>query len=97
MSDNAITNARPPQDPGRRHRQRIKLGVLIACAPWLLLGMVGLVSAGITGASAARVPLDRIMPLAIGTLAACALVSVAGVAVGVLGLMGWVACARGRR
>lgn len=82
MSENHI-------DPKRRkHTQRIKLGVIIACTPWLMLGLVGLISAGVTAANAARLPLDEIRPLALATLAVCAVVSVVGLAVLILGVAG---------
>lgn len=73
----------------RKHTQRIKLGMLIICTPWLLLGLIGLVSAGVTAARAARLPIDEIRPLAIATLAVCGVVSVVGVAVMILGIAGW--------
>lgn len=72
----------------RKHTQRIKLGVLITCTPWMFLGFVGLISAGITAAKAARLPLDDIRPLALVTLSICALASVAGLAVLILGIAG---------
>lgn len=75
----------------RKHTQRIKLGVLIVCTPWLLLGLIGLVSAGVTAARAARLPIDEIRPLAIATLAVCGFVSIVGVAVMILGIAGLVA------
>jgi uncharacterized membrane protein len=79
----------PYQDPNRRkHTQRIKLGAIVACTPWLLLGLVGLISAGVTAARAARLPIDEIRPLAIATLSVCALVSVVGLAIMILGIVG---------
>lgn len=72
----------------RKHTQRIKLGVLIACTPWLLLGLIGLVSAGVTAARAARLPIDELRPLALTTISICALVSIVGLAVMVLGIAG---------
>ncbi|MFI4916929.1 MAG: hypothetical protein ACIAS6_10545 [Phycisphaerales bacterium JB060] len=79
-------------DPKRRkHTQRIKLGALIACTPWLMLGLVGLISAGVTAARAARLPIDEIRPLAIVTLSICALASLVGVAIVILGVAGLLA------
>lgn len=72
----------------RKHAQRIKLGVLITCTPWLLLGLIGLVSAGVTAARAARLPIDELRPLALVTLSICAFVSVVGLAVIILGIAG---------
>lgn len=75
----------------RKHTQRIKLGVIIICAPWLLLGLIGLVSAGVTAARAASLPIEEIRPLALVTLAICALASILGVAVTILGIAGLLA------
>ncbi|MEQ9097388.1 hypothetical protein AY599_01235 [Leptolyngbya valderiana BDU 20041] len=76
-------------DPIRRkHTQRIKLGAIIACTPWLMLGLVGLISAGVTAARAARLPIDEIRPLALVTLGISALVSVVGLAILILGVAG---------
>ncbi|UYV13830.1 MAG: hypothetical protein NCW75_05970 [Phycisphaera sp.] len=76
-------------DPVRRkHTQRIKLGIIVTCTPWMFLGFVGLISAGITAARAARLPLDEIRPLAIVTLSVCTLASVVGLAVLILGIAG---------
>lgn len=76
-------------DPKRRkHTQRIKLGVIVTCTPWLMLGLVGLISAGVTAANAARLPIDEIRPLALATLAVCALASLVGVAIIILGVVG---------
>ncbi|MEO1277890.1 MAG: hypothetical protein AAFV77_02925 [Planctomycetota bacterium] len=72
----------------RKYAQRIKLGVLITCTPWLLLGLIGLVSAGVTAARAARLPIDELRPLALVTLSICAFVSVVGLAVIILGIAG---------
>ncbi len=72
----------------RKHTQRIKLGIIITCTPWMLLGFIGLISAGITAARAARLPLDEIRPLALATLGICSLVSVVGLAVLILGIAG---------
>lgn len=72
----------------RKHTQRIKLGVIITCTPWMFLGFVGLISAGITAAKAARLPIDEIRPLALVTLSICALASVVGLAVLILGIAG---------
>lgn len=76
-------------DPVRRkHTQRIKLGAIVACTPWLMLGLVGLISAGVTAARAARLPIDEIRPLAIVTLSVCAFISVVGLAILILGIAG---------
>jgi hypothetical protein len=72
----------------RKHTQRVKLGAIIACTPWMLLGFIGLISAGVTAARAARLPIDEIRPLAIATLSVAALASLVGVAVLILGLAG---------
>jgi len=72
----------------RKHTQRIKLGVIVACTPWLLLGLIGLVSAGVSAAKAARLPIDELRPLAIATLSVCALASVVGLAIMILGIGG---------
>lgn len=72
----------------RKHTQRIKLGVIITCTPWMFLGFVGLISAGVTAAKAARLPIDEIRPLAIVTLSICALASVVGLAILILGIAG---------
>ena len=74
----------------RKHTQRIKLGIIVTCTPWMFLGFVGLISAGITAAKAARVPLEEIRPLAIVTLSACTLASVVGLAILILGVGGLV-------
>ena len=74
----------------RTHTQRIKLGVIVTCTPWLLLGLIGLVSAGVTAARAARLPIDELRPLAIATLTVCGLVSVVGLAILILGIGGLV-------
>ncbi|MCW5757148.1 MAG: hypothetical protein KIT54_07930 [Phycisphaeraceae bacterium] len=81
MSD-ASTNTR------RKHTQRIKLGVLIVITPWLLLGLIGLVSAGVSAARAARLPIDEIRPMAIATLGVSALASLVGVAIAIAGIIG---------
>ncbi len=79
----------PYVDPVRRkHTQRIKLGAIVACTPWLLLGLVGLISAGVTAARAARLPIDEIRPLAIATLSVCAFISIVGLAIMILGIAG---------
>ena len=78
----------------RKHEQRVKLGVLVICTPWLLLGLVGLVSAGVTAAKAARLPIEEIRPLAIATLAGCALVSIVGLAITILGVAGLLATSK---
>ena len=72
----------------RKHTQRIKLGIIVACTPWLLLGLIGLVSAGVSAAKAARLPIDELRPLAIATLSVCALASVVGLAILILGVAG---------
>lgn len=72
----------------RKHTQRIKLGIIVTCTPWMFLGFVGLISAGVTAAKAARLPIDEIRPLAIVTLSICALVSAVGLAVLILGIAG---------
>ncbi len=72
----------------RKHAQRIKLGVLITCTPWLLLGLIGLVSAGVTAARAARLPIDELRPLALATISICGAISVVGLAVMILGIAG---------
>lgn len=79
----------------RKHTQRIKLGAIIACTPWMLLGFVGLISAGVTAARAARLPIDEIRPLAIVTLSICALASVVGLAILILGVAGLVLARNG--
>ncbi|MEO1007002.1 MAG: hypothetical protein AAFX79_00370 [Planctomycetota bacterium] len=79
MSDSAPHNER------RRHAQRIKLGIIVACTPWLLLGLLGLVAAGVTSARAARLPLEELRSLSIATLAVAALVSLTGMAIAILG------------
>lgn len=76
--------------PRRTHTQRIKLGVLIIATPWLLLGLVGLVSAGVSAARAARLPIDEIRPLAYATLGVCTLASLVGLAIAIAGLVGLV-------
>lgn len=77
------------EDPSRRkHTQRIKLGAIVACTPWLLLGLIGLISAGVTAARAARLPIDEIRPLALATLGICAFISVVGLAILILGIAG---------
>lgn len=81
MSD-ASTNTR------RKHTQRIKLGILIVITPWLLLGLIGLVSAGVSAAQAARLPIDEIRPMAIATLGVSALASLVGVAIATAGIIG---------
>lgn len=78
-------------DPLRRkHTQRIKLGIIVTATPWMFLGFVGLISAGVTAAQAARLPIDEIRPLAIATLSVCSLVSVVGLAILILGIGGLV-------
>lgn len=71
-----------------KHTQRIKLGVIITCTPWLFLGLLGLISAGVTAARAARLPIDELRIAALITLSICALVSVVGMAITILGLAG---------
>jgi hypothetical protein len=72
----------------RKHTQRIKLGIIVVCTPWLLLGLIGLVSAGVTAARPARLPIDELRPVAIATISVCGLVSVVGVALTILGIAG---------
>lgn len=72
----------------QKHTQRIKLGVIIICTPWLFLGLLGLISAGVTAARAARLPLDELRTAALITLSICTVVSAVGVAVLVLGIAG---------
>jgi len=74
----------------RKHTQRIKLGIIVTATPWMFLGFVGLISAGVSAAKAARLPIDEIRPLAIVTLSVCALASVVGVAILILGIGGLV-------
>lgn len=78
-------------DPVRRkHTQRIKLGIIVTTTPWMFLGFVGLISAGVSAAKAARLPIDEIRPLAIATLSVCALASIVGLAILILGIGGLV-------
>lgn len=93
MSDTRTQSIAPVR---RKHTQRIKLGIIVTCTPWMFLGFVGLISAGITAAKAARVPLEEIRPLAIVTLSACTLASVVGLAILFLGIGGLVISGKSR-